>query len=201
MSVTVDHEALATGELGLRTVGQVLGHLQKDNRIVVQVLIDGQEPHPGALGAMRQTELLGHTVFIETADARALAIEVLDGVYQELPEAQRLKEDTAELLQRGMASKALEQLGGCIRIWQHAQEAVVKVGELLRIDLERVAVDGRPLSAFLAEFAGQLRAVKAALEQRDFVSLSDALLYEMDGATTSWQGAMDEMRELVRSLK
>jgi len=44
MSVTIDREPLAVRELGLQTVGQVLAHVAKDNRLVVQVLIDGQEP-------------------------------------------------------------------------------------------------------------------------------------------------------------
>ena len=40
MSVTVDHRPLAAENLGLKTLGQVLAHLQKDNRLVVHVLID-----------------------------------------------------------------------------------------------------------------------------------------------------------------
>ena len=44
MSVTVDDELLPADEMGLQTVGQVLAHLQKENRLVVQVLIDGHEP-------------------------------------------------------------------------------------------------------------------------------------------------------------
>ena len=44
MSVTVDHEPLPVDKLGLDTVGQVLAHLQKDHRLVVQVLIMGYIP-------------------------------------------------------------------------------------------------------------------------------------------------------------
>src|ERR1700722_14470369 len=44
MSVTVDQELLAAEELGLATVGQVLAHLQSDDRLVVNLLIDGQQP-------------------------------------------------------------------------------------------------------------------------------------------------------------
>ena len=38
MSVTVDHETLQVDQLGLRTIGQVLSHLQRDNRLVVNLL-------------------------------------------------------------------------------------------------------------------------------------------------------------------
>ena len=46
MSVTVDQRPLPVEELGLNTVGEVLTHLQKSGggRLVVHVLIDGQEP-------------------------------------------------------------------------------------------------------------------------------------------------------------
>ena len=44
MSVTVDHEDLAVDAIGLTTVGQVLSHLQRDNKLVVNLLIDGSRP-------------------------------------------------------------------------------------------------------------------------------------------------------------
>src|SRR5687768_1685856 len=44
MSVIVDQQPLAAETLGLTTVGQVLAHLKRDNRLIVHVLIDGKEP-------------------------------------------------------------------------------------------------------------------------------------------------------------
>ena len=41
MAVTVDRNPLAAEEMGMTTVGQVLTHLQRDNRLVVQLLIGG----------------------------------------------------------------------------------------------------------------------------------------------------------------
>jgi hypothetical protein len=63
MSVTVDHEPLAVSELNLQTVGQVFTHLQRENRLVVQVLLDGETPKAHELGLLRQTRLNGHTLF------------------------------------------------------------------------------------------------------------------------------------------
>jgi hypothetical protein len=40
-------------QLGLQTVGQVLAHVAKDNRLVVQMLIDGQEPDIDQIGSVR----------------------------------------------------------------------------------------------------------------------------------------------------
>lgn len=201
MPVTVDHVPLVAQELGLETVGQLIAHLQKESRMVVQVLIDGQEPDLGQLPSIRQVRLADHVVFVETADPRTLAQEVLDEVVRQLPDAERLKADAADLLQQNLHPKAMEQLGGCIRIWQHAHESVQKVAELLRIDLESVACEGRPLSRFLADFGNQLRQIKSALEQRDFVLLSDTLLYETAQTTQDWLSNVEALRQSIMTSR
>ena len=134
MSVTIDHEPLAVRELGLQTVGQVLAHVARDNRLVVQVLIDGQEPDIDQIGTVRATPIDGRTIFIETANSAELAINVLDEVVDQLTVAEQSKQTAADLLQQGQTSKALCELGICIRAWQHAQQSIVKVLELLRVD-------------------------------------------------------------------
>jgi hypothetical protein len=199
VSVTVDHESLPVRELGLSTIGQVLSHLQRDNRLVVQVLIDGREPEPNQFGSMRQTNTGEHTIYIETADKHELALEVLSDIDEQLPEAERLKCDAADLLAKNQAGKALEQLGTCLRIWQHAQESVQKVAELLKIDLCSIEVGAQPLEQAMNDFAAQLRQIKSALEQRDFVLLSDVLLYETTQTTANWIAAIESLRSRVEA--
>ena len=199
MTVTVDHQPLAVGILGLRTIGQVLAHLQRANRLVVQMLIDGQEPTARELSHVRQKAVEGHTIFIETADPVQLGLEVLDDVTRQMPEARRLQTEAAELLQKNMTAKALEQLGCCVRIWQHAQESVVKVAELLRLDLETIKIDKRPLGHVLTEFSDQLRSIKTALESRDYVCLADILLYETASTCDDWLAATECIRRQISS--
>src|SRR6476620_8797328 len=98
MPVTVDHQPLQAENLGLTTVGQVLAHLQRQDRLVVNVLIDGQEPDLNQLGSIKQSAINGRTVFIETAEPREMALDVLDEVEQQLNEADRLKSDAVNLL-------------------------------------------------------------------------------------------------------
>lgn len=201
MSVTVDRELLAADALGLRTLGQVLSHIQRDNRLVVQLLIDGQEPPTNEMGSLRARCIDGHTVYIETADPRLLALEVLEDVLSQLESAERLRVEAAELLQKNATFKALEQLGGCLRIWQHAQNSVSKTAALLRLDLSLVRVDDMTLAQQMEEFAGQLRNIKSALEQRDYVSLADSLLYETSETSARWQRALEAVGEMIRSLR
>ncbi len=52
------------------------------------------------MGEVRRSPLNGHTLFIETAEPRAMALEVLCEVEQQLDEADRLKGEAVDLLQR-----------------------------------------------------------------------------------------------------
>lgn len=198
MTVMVDREPLAAEALGLRTVGQVLSHVQRDHgRLVVHLLIDGHEPDLDAIGQVRQAPLAGHTLFIETAEPRRVALDVLDGVEAQLGEADRQKAEACDLLRRNDTSRAMEKLSGCFSAWQLAQESVLKTAQLLRIDLAAVQLDGRPLDAVVAEFTAQLREIRSALEARDFVLLGDVLTYEMTEATKHWRMAIGAIREIV----
>jgi hypothetical protein len=198
MSVMIDREPLAVRELGLQTVGQVLAHVARDNRLVVQVLIDGQEPDIEQIGSVRSTPVDGRTIFIETANSAELAQNVLDEVVSQLTAAEQSKQQAADLLQQNQISKALCELGVCVRTWQHAQQCIVKVLELLRVDPADVTVANHPLSQCLANFSLQLRQIKSSLEQRDFVSLGDTLQYETSDTTQSWLSCIDAVRRLIQ---
>lgn len=199
MSVTVDHRPLQADHMGLKTVGQVIAHLQRDNRLVVHVLIDGQEPDLNRMTAVRQSPLLGHTIFIETAEPKQMALDVLAEVEHQLCEADRLKIEAAELLQKNQNAPAMEKLSGCLSTWQHAQESLAKTGQLLRIDLDTLQAGASSLTQLFNDFTAQLRQIRSALETRDFVTLGDLLLYETNETTERWRSAISAMRGVVLS--
>jgi hypothetical protein len=197
MSVTVDHQPLPADELGLKTIGQVLAHIQKERRLVVHVLLDGEEPDLNQLGKLKAAPLLGHTLFIETTEPKKMAAEVLEEVEVQLAEADRLTSDAVTLLRDNHNIRAMEKLRGCFSTWHHAQESVLKVAELLRIDLARILVDGRPFAQVLGEFTEQLKLIKTALENRDFVSLVDTLVYEISDSSANWRAAIRSMKSVI----
>jgi len=197
MSVVVDQKPLEAEHMGLKTVGQVLAHLQRDNRLVVHVLIDGQEPDLERMSAVRASPLMGHTIYIETVDPQQMALEVLAEVEHHLEEAERLKMEAAELLQKNQNAPAMEKLSGCFSTWQHAQESVLKTGQLLRIDLDTVKAGDVSLNQTFSDFTGKLREIRTALENRDFVTLTDLLLYETNEVTARWRAAVHAMRDVV----
>src|SRR5580704_13490670 len=164
MPVTVDHSTLRTEELGLRTIGQVLAHLQRERRLVVHVLIDGLEPDLGRLGDVRKSPLKDHHIFIETADPREMALDILRQVETQLGEADCAKSEAAKLLQTNQHGKAMEKLSGCLTVWHHAQESLLGTARLLKVDLEQITVGGRPLTELISQFKEQLKQIRLSLE-------------------------------------
>ena len=197
MSVTVDQEPLAAEELGLATVGEVLAHLQRDDRLVVNLLIDGERPDLSGMSQIRKSSVLGRTLFIETARPKQVALDVMDEVETQLRNADEFKSEAADLLQRNQVAKAMEKLGVCFTTWQVAQESVVKTGQLLRIDLGALVVEGQSLMEIMSEFTGQLRQIKETLVDRDFVLLSDILLYETTESSRKWGAVLEAMRAVI----
>lgn len=197
MSVTVDHQPLETEGLGLKTVGQVLAHLRRSSRLVVNVLIDGKEPEPGQLREIKRASVTHHTVFIETTDPKKLAGGVLDEVETQLREADRMRGESVELLDRNQPASAMEKLSSCFSTWQSAQETVLKTAQLLRIDLSCVRVQGRAFTDLLADFTGHLREIKSALEERDFGGLARLLKYDTDRTCVQWYAAIRSLRQAI----
>jgi hypothetical protein len=198
MSVTIDHEVCEVETLGLNTVGQVLSHASRNNRLVVNMLIDGQQPDLNRIGEIRQSTLLGKTLFIETADPRGMALDVLNEVAKQMDTADKLAADACDALRQDKASDAMGRLSGCFTIWHHAQESVLKTAQLLRIDLARIEVGGRPLNSVVGEFTEQLKLIKACLEDRDYVTLCDILTYETAITSGNWRAAILAMQTTIR---
>jgi predicted DNA-binding protein (UPF0251 family) len=199
MSVTVDHQPLETDQLGLQTVGQVLSHLQRGgDRLIVKVLIDGQQPDLSHLAQLRRAPVTGHTVYIETAEPRQLALEVLGEVERQITDAEALKTEAIQLLQTNQATRAMEKLNACFTAWHGAQDAVTKIAQLLRLDLSQISAGEHPFDVVLIEFAEHLKRIRAALEDRDYVSLSDTLAYETKDVAPQWRAAIAGIRATLK---
>ncbi len=197
MTVTVDSQSLAIDELGLETLGDVLSHIQSQNRLVTQVLIDGQSPNLDHVPQLRRSPLQGHTIFIETTLPNEIALEVLSNIEHQMDVADAARLSVIDHLSAGEPNKALQKLSGCFTIWQSAQEAIRKIAVLLRVDLDIVRVEDISLAEALREFAEQLKSIKSSIESRDYVVLSDTLQYEVSHTVRQWRDALTQLRHIV----
>ncbi|HEX8339612.1 MAG TPA: hypothetical protein VF624_01760 [Tepidisphaeraceae bacterium] len=197
MNVTIDAQAVAADLLGFTTVGDVLSHVRTQNRLVTQVLIDGRQPDLAGMAALRERPLLGHTIYIETAEPRRIAVDVLSELSVQLDQADHTRRDVVELLAAGDTSKALQKLSGCFTAWHAGQQAVEQIARLLRVDLAQVRGSDIPLVDVLTRFSQQLRTLRTSLEERDYVVLSDTLEYEIAPTLLQWRSALSELRAIV----
>jgi len=191
--VMVDQQPLATGDLGLETVGEVFSHLARANRLVVHCLIDGQSPNLDQLPAVKQSPLDGHTLYIETADPRQMAREALADAQSDLGNADAAKDEAAAQLRRNQFPLAMEKLAICISAWQRAEQALVGTAKLLNINIDAVLTDAALPPDWLTVFAENLRQLGVALQARDAVALTDLLAYETTQTTSQWQEAIAAM--------
>lgn len=198
MSITIDDATLDAPGLGLNTVGEVLSHVARGNRLVVQLLIDGSEPDLARMEDLRARSVKDCSLFIETVQPQAICCDVLDGIDDAMAEANTHRETAASLFREGKPSEALQKLAACFATWQHAQESLAKVAKLLRADLSRVRMtSGQTVEELLTTFAADLRQLRDGLETRDHTLCCDVLTYDMEHTTDGWTQATTALRALA----
>jgi hypothetical protein len=198
MQVHVDSHALAVTELGLETVGDVLQHIRTSNRLVTHVTIDGQTPDLGHMKQVRRHALRGHTIFFETTEPKRIVDDVIDEIERQMDQAEQTRELAINDLSASQPTKALQKLSGCFTTWHAAQQAIDKVAQLLRVDLNLVRLgDDMTLQQSLEQFAVQLKAIRQAVEARDYVSLADILQYEIGRTVSQWRDALTQLKAIV----
>lgn len=190
MPVTVDHQPLDTAALDLPTIGDVLTHLREKGRIAVELTVDGKSPSNIEMETIRAQPAGEHDVAIATADPREMALDALSAMEQALQQTDDLRQTAADLLQRNEIQPAMQSLGICLTTWQQAQQCVTQSAALTGIDLNALSVDGQPMLELITCFSGQLREIRTALENQDYVSLSDILTYELSETGPAWRNAI-----------
>lgn len=195
MPVSIDQTIVNTQDLP--TVGAVLDRIAGDRRIAVGVLVDGREPELADLDALRAIPTDAHLVQIETADPREMAMDALVSMEKALNEADASRDQAADLLQRNQTQAAMAQLSACLGVWQQAQQCVTQSAQLVGIDLDEIRVEGQELQAVVSDFATQLREIRRALEDRDYVALSDVLTYELGETGRRWRSAIMSLSSAV----
>jgi hypothetical protein len=197
VSVVIDDQPFSAIDLGLSTVGAVLNHVKRQNRIVTTMLFDGEEPDLSHLADFRKETLAGHTLYVETCPPSELARDIFDAVDEQLRNTDALRLEAVKQLHDNLPNKAMEKLAGCFSAWQSAQQSVGQVASLMHIDLARVRVGDESLADVLVRFATQLRDIRTALENRDYVLLGDVIEFDAAATTAQWIAAIGQLREMV----
>ena len=195
MSVILDQQNFVADTMNWKTIGDVLAHTQRQHRLVVKILLDGQTPDLTQMPALRQMPLLGRELFIETAAPRDVADEALADALAQLDLADSHQQQAAELLRQDQWAQALQALSPCLAAWHRVQQAMTGAAKLLQIDLAQLQSGGESAATLLSAFARQLNDVKTAVAARDSVMLIDLLCYETTDSTARWRSVIGLMRK------
>ena len=203
MHVYLDDNPYAVTNLPDKTLRQVAQEVREalgpQGRMLVGLFTDGQLVPPERIDATLDSPAERfERIDFQSAVPQILAREVLTQARALVSEATPLCEQAGELLSAGQTARAMEMLGNCLGVWSQVQESMVKSVDMLGLDLTQVAVEGRSAEEMLNGFAEQLRAVKEALENRDYVQLSDILQYELHDVAPRWEALLDRLLELIK---
>jgi hypothetical protein len=172
----------------------VRSRVAQQRRVVGRIVIDGQAIPVAELDLWltRPCDEVGQ-VEVETACPRELARQTLGAVGSLLGDISKLGRGSADKLLAGQTGKAMEMLLGCLNLHKAVQEAVSQVVRLTGLNLKELRIGDQTAEQVTQELAGQLVAVKSALEAGDFVVLGDLLNYEFPKATGQWQAILAEL--------
>jgi hypothetical protein len=201
MPVTIDEEPLNAEELGLTTVGDVIGRINRSQRLVVRLLIDGEAPDLTKLQLVNAKLIKDRCIYIETAEIAATALDALAQAEKRLSEGDKHRTDTAARLRRGEWTAAMETLSQFLGCWLEAQRTAVAVAKLCKIELEKLKVSQRSIGDISGQMADQLRRIQSAVQAVDLVELIDLVAYETADVGATWQAALKTIALRVRPLQ
>lgn len=189
MSITIDDQPLAAGEF--QSVGDVLEHVRRQDRgrLIVKVLLDGVVPAAEQLGEQR---LMDRTLYVETADRRALAADALREAGAILDSADAYRMDAIEQLSAGRVQEAMGPLNQWLLGWQQVKKAIVESAWAVGANIEKLGI-----SRQIAELADQLRQIITAVQNKDYVTLGDILNYEAPASMEKWREALGLVKEKI----
>jgi hypothetical protein len=192
MPIFLDDQPLA-GQLGVdHTIADALAEAQTQladsGRMVFAMKCDDCELSADQVDAMlsRSISEFKRVQFV-SGRCQSLAIETLRDAQRELGESFATVQEAAQHIAAGELSGAMERLAKCLTTWSQIHQAVVLIGQLLKIDFEQIEAGDRPAMRWLELFADQLRDLKDAVISRDHVLLGDLLRYELDETLRGWE--------------
>jgi len=191
MQVFVNEIPLCDVTTGDKTVGQVIdslrGQIQADDRLVVQIECEGRVVPPEEIDTTLKQPISNlRRLDLHTESTLALAhsaLETIAGVFHQT-DSERTR--AVEHLAAGQVTEAMHALIPCVQAWQGGFEALWQVATLRKVDLDSASMNNIPILTWIKEWSDQLRQIKEALQNQDFVLLSDILQYEMDSTAEAW---------------
>ena len=196
MQAYLDNQAIAFEAGADQTLAAVIHQgrqeAAKGDRVIVGVQCDGLELAPEDMDAkFAEPADTFERVDLRSARAEQVVVNALRGASSLLADADRRREEVADLFTRGETTDGTVGLAECLNAWGQVHQAIAQSLLFLDLDTEAITVQGQPLEETIGEIREQLEQVKEVLQANDYVLLADLLRYEFGSATERWQAAID----------
>lgn len=192
---TITIDTLAPGAV-LQDVVDAVRASHARGRLVVSLAINGHTLAADELGEALRRPLEGtDEIRLETGEPQALVRNTFDGLAAAFEEARWQHAAVADQFAAGEHDGAIRELSSYFELWQACQQALGQCSELLSQDLTEFQYHGLSLRDYLSSAAGVLGQIRAALEARDYVSLGDAVRYELPMLSETWAGLFAELKQ------
>lgn len=199
MDIYIDEKLLTAEEFSNGTIEETVRNIQgkhcPEGTLIVGLSCDGQEVPSGAM-----TETLNQEVStvdrldIITANYRSLVTNTMNEASESLRGAIVDAKRIAGMLVSGQTIDAMQELGGCVRVFQQVHDAIGKSLQILEVDLDSVGTNGVSVIDSLVKPREVLLDIKDALQNTDHVRLADILEYEVEQASVNWECIIERIR-------
>ena len=184
------------------TWGEVLalvdGTMGGDDRLVMAVRFDGVDQPE-----FRSPDLLArplhdtHMVEVETATPAALARLAIAEAAGGLACLADAAATVAASFRKDNPETALEGLRRLVTSLDTALRLLAAVGLVLRVDLDRFAAGGRPLTELAARMTDLVQQLADAQARSDWIEMADLLEYDLRAALDAWCGVCDALDQVA----
>lgn len=167
-------------------------------RLVVEIYVDGEKLTDESLGEEQRLASGADEVRLVSVEPHEMVRQTLLDSVELLEQLDQTQRNAAERLQTSDEAGGFEMLGDAVEMWSIVQRATLQSAQLLEMDLQSISTSDTSMTEGIHLLNRHLGALRDALQQRDPVGVSDALLYEMPPVIETWKGLLRTMAETAR---
>ena len=194
MPVYLDGESFDAGTMVLaEALDAVRLHLVPQQRVISEVLLNGNPIHGQALIDVRGAEISDIRVDVVSEDPVMLVVQTLVMVREGLPSTYEKQQEAIIKIHQGQIDAGLLMVKETIEYWDCVMGGLTLGVETLNIDPKGVTFLSRDLTSWVVELRQCLGDLQDAVEQKNTRKVQGALAGVWPDLTQSWGRLLDHV--------
>jgi hypothetical protein len=202
MVISIDGEEYPHLNNAGRTLGDLLkevkASLAADGKMVVGILCDGNLLAPDTITtSLKQAVETFSTIEFQSSKPEDLARNSLDACRNNVGEIEGRIDSVVGKLQKSEVQSAMNELGllfGCLNDTYRGLQGIF---QLMKIDPQGVELSTGSAEKAMVGIVSQLKDIKAAIENHDYVQLADLFQYELGPTVKQWNQIIDNLLDVL----